>query len=65
MFIAAFTTGRYCPNSESTEVSSYAKLVRSLSILSSNVVLYFKISLPFTVVKLGYRYRVEVQNHTV
>jgi len=30
MFITAFTKGRYCPYSESTEVSSYAKLVRSL-----------------------------------
>lgn len=63
MFVTAFTINTYCPYSESTEVSSYAKLVRSLSILSSNVAAYFKISLHFTAVKSGYRYRVEVQNH--
>lgn len=63
MFITAFTIRTYCPYSESTEVSSYAKLVRSLSLLSSNVVLYFKISLHFTLLKSGNRYRVEVQNH--
>lgn len=44
-------------------MSSYAKLVRSLLILSLYVALYFKFSLQFTVVKSGYRYRVEVENH--
>jgi hypothetical protein len=63
MFSTAFTTGRYYPNSESAEVSSYVKFVRSLLILSLYVELYFKFSLHFTVVKSGYRCRTEVETH--
>ena len=63
IFITAFTRWRYCPYSESNDVSSHAKLIRSLLILSSYLELYFKFSLPFTVVKSDYRYGVEVENH--